>query len=66
MKNLGRAAEVRQATKELCSKHRLQLGRWAILGKARTAGAAGEKSPVHGVKKIKWNRSRADSTFPGN
>lgn len=21
---------------------------------------------MHGVKKIKWNRSRADSTFPGN
>lgn len=38
----------------------------ATLGKARTAGAAEEKSPLHGVKKIEWNRSRADSTFAGN
>lgn len=38
----------------------------ATMGKAGTAGAAEEKNPLHGVMKIKWNRSRADSTFPGN
>lgn len=66
MSALGRAAEVKQATGTLRAAQIAAAADSAILGKARAAGAAEEKNPVHGVKKIKWNRSRADSTFPGN
>lgn len=63
---LGRAAEVREAAGTLWEAQIAAGVDSAVLGKAGTAGAAEEKSPLHGVKKIKWNRSRADSTFSGN
>lgn len=66
MRSLGRAAEVKQAAGILQAAQIAAAADSAILEKARAAGTAEEKNPVHGVKKIKWNRSSADSTFPGN
>lgn len=66
MRALGRAAEVKQAAGTLWAAQIAAAADSTILGKATAAGAAEENNPVHGVKKIKWNRSKADSTFPGN